>query len=409
MPVYEYKALNSQGKKIEGIINADGLAAARQRLRDGNVYPMEMKEATTRASATEAGSRSLGQFFETVSSRDLSVMTRQFATLLGAGLPVVSSLSALMEQTVHRRLKKDLARIREAVNEGMNIADGMARHPRIFSPLYINMIRAGEATGSLHAALESMADYLEKREALKGKVQAAVAYPLIVFVVALVVLLFLITSVIPKITAMFQEMNQTLPGITILMMAAVSFIKAFWFPLAALAVLLAFLARQAVKKTERGRYFWDRLKLRMPLLGPLVHAMAVGRFSRTLGVLLKNGVPLLSALEIVRNVVNNRLLADAIAEAARDIEEGGSLTASLAKSALMPPVALQLIGAGEQGGALEEMLLKTAEIFEGEVTGKLTIITSLLGPFMILLMGLCVGLIVVSIMLPLFEMNRLIR
>ena len=409
MPVYEYRALDIRGKSLKGIIDAESVFAARQRLRETNIFPVNLKETSVEEKNKVSTSRSIGALFKRVSLQEVSVMTRQLATLLGAGLPLVPSLTALISQTKNPRLKKTLAQIKEEVNEGNSLAWSISHHPGIFSTFYINMVRAGEASGALDIVLERLADFNESRQALQGKIKAALAYPMFMFLIGSIVLFFLTTFIVPKITGIFSEMHQTLPGITIFLISISGFLKSFWAAIV-LIIIGSFIGlRYLFAKTLRGQYLWDKIKLKMPLLGSLTHKMAVARFSRTLGTLLESGVPMLTALSIVKNVVNNTLIADAIAEASRDVEEGQNLSATLSRSRLFPPIVTQMISAGEQSGTLETMFYKIADSLEAEVESNITMMTSMLEPVMILVMGLLVGFIVISILLPIFEMNQLIR
>ncbi len=409
MPVYEYKALDIRGKKLKGIIDADSVFAARQKLRKTNIFPVDLNETSVEEKSKMPAGRSISDLFKRVSLRDVSVMTRQLATLLGASIPLVPSLTALISQATHPKLKKTLAQIKVDVNEGNSLAKSISHYPGIFSTFYVNMVRAGEASGALDVVLERLADFNESQQALRGKIKAALAYPVFMFLIGSVVLFFLTTFIVPKITGIFSEMHQALPGITIFLISISSFLKSFWSAIF-LIVIGSFIGlRYIFTKTLRGQYLWDKIKLKMPLFGSLTHKMAVARFSRTLGTLLESGVPLLTALSIVKNVVNNRLIADAIAETSIDVEEGGNLSATLSKKRLFPPIVTQMISAGEQSGTLEKMLYKIADSLENEVESNITMMTSMLEPVMILIMGLLVGFIVISILLPIFEMNQLIR
>jgi len=409
MPVYEYKAFDIRGKSLKGIINADSLSAARQRLRESNIFPADLKETSAEEKNRVTTGKSVSALFKRVSLQEVSIMTRQLSTLLGAGLPLVSSLEALIAQATNPKLKKTLAQIKEEVNEGSSFAGSISHYPAIFSPFYINMVRAGEASGTLDIVLERLADFNESQQALRGKIKAALAYPIFMFLIGSFVLFFLTTFIVPKITGIFSEMHQTLPGITIFLISISGFLKSFW-PVIVFIFIVSFIGvRHMFSKTVKGQYLRDKIKLKIPLFGPLTHKMAVARFSRTLGTLLDSGVPMLTALSIVGNVVNNRLIADSIAEASRDVEEGQSLSVTLTRSRLFPPIVSQMISAGEQSGTLEKMLYKVSDSLENEVESNITMMTSMLEPVMILVMGLLVGFIVISILLPIFEMNQLIR
>ncbi len=410
MPVYEYKALDIKGKNLRGIVNAESLSAARRKLRENNLFPFNLRETSAEEKSKTTAGRSVGDFlFKRVGLREISIMTSQLSTLLGAGLPLVSSLEALVSQTHNPQLKKTLAQIKEEINEGGSLARSLSRYPGIFSQFYINMVRAGEASGALDIVLERLADFNESQQALRGKIKAAFAYPLLMFLIGSIVLFFLTTFVVPRITDIFSEMNQTLPGITVFLISVSSFMKSFWLLLVLLIIGVFAALKYAFAKTIKGQYILDRIKLKIPLFGPLIHKIAVARFSRTLGTLLQNGVPMLTALSIAGNVVNNRLIADAVAEASKDVEEGQSISATLSKSTFFPPLVTQMISAGEQSGTLEKMLYKIADNLENEVDSDITILTSMLEPVMILIMGLLVAFIVISILLPIFEMNQLIR
>jgi general secretion pathway protein F len=391
MPVYEYRALDIRGKSLKGIIDAESLFAARQRLRETNIFPVNLNETSVEEKNKVSTSRSIGALFNRVSLQEVSVMTRQLATLLGASIPLVPSLTAVISQTTNPRLKKTLAQIKEEVNEGNSLAWSISHHPGIFSTFYINMVRAGEASGALDIVLERLADFNESRQALQGKIKAALAYPMFMFLIGSIVLFFLTTFIVPKITGIFSEMHQTLPGITIFLISISGFLKSFWAAIVLIMIGSFIGLRYLFAKTLRGQYLWDKIN------------------SRTLGTLLESGVPMLTALSIVKNVVNNTLIADAIAEASRNVEEGQNLSATLSKSRLFPPIITQMISAGEQSGTLETMFYKIADSLEAEVESNITMMTSMLEPVMILVMGLLVGFIVISILLPIFEMNQLIR
>jgi general secretion pathway protein F len=408
MPVYEYTALNDKGKKLKGIIDAQSTVAARQKLRESNIYLTDLQE-TSGARKDSPLKQPMGGLFRKVGSREVTVMTRQLATLLGAGLPLVQSLATLIAQTSHPQLKTILSQIKEEVNEGSSFSQTMTHYPQVFPAFYLNMVRAGEASGTLHLVLERLADFSEKQQALKGRVRAALAYPLFMFLIGSVVLFFLVAFVVPNVTRIFDEMHQTLPLITILLIGVSRFLETFWWLIVA-GLIGAFVAlKYFLSKTQKGRTLLDRTLLALPVVGQMNRKIAVARFSRTLGTLLESGVPLLASLEIVRNIVGNSLISDAIQKAGNDVREGQSLSAPLARSGLFPAISVEMISVGEQSGNLEPMLYRIAEAYEKEVESSITMLTSLLEPIMILVMGLAVGFIVVSILLPIFEMNQLVR
>jgi general secretion pathway protein F len=409
MPVYEYSALDSGGRRRKGIIDAGSIAAANQKLRETEIYPAEIVEAADRKRKESAARSGAVHLFRKVRLREMAAMTRQLATLIGAGLPLVPSLSALVTQISHPILKKTLARIKDEVNEGNSLTQSMSLFPEIFPPFYINMVRAGEASGTMNLVLDRLADFNESQQALRTKIRSAMAYPLLMFFIGSGVLFFLVAFVVPNITDIFREMNQALPGITVFLIVVSGFLKTFWWIIASI-LLAAFVAlHHAIRKTKQGRRRWDRFLLRAPLFGGLNRKIAVARFSRTLGTLLQSGVPLLSALDIAKSVVNNTILAEQIGLAAKDVEEGQSLSSPLSKNGFFPSIAVEMMTAGEQSGNMEAMLFRIADAYEKEVEANVLLVTSLLEPAMILVMGAVVGFIVVSILLPIFEMNQLVR
>jgi len=408
MPVYEYTALDGSGKNVNGIIDADSPVAARQRLRGTGVFPVEVKETTSKPKDLRPGSVSVSSLLKRVKPGEVSIATRQLATLLGAGVPLVASLEGLVSQITNPVLKKIMAEIKESVNQGNSLAYALADYPRVFSGVYVNMVRAGEASGSLDVVLDRLADLGEHQHALRSRFKAAMAYPVFMFFVGTLVLFFLVTFVIPKITPVFEEMHQTLPVPTVLLINASNFLKSFWWVILIAAAIGAVVLVQ-LKKTPKGQYVWDEAKLRIPIFGPVNRKIALAQFARTLGSLLQGGVPLISALQIVRNVANNVLIADVIDVAIEEIQAGKDLASPLGQSRWFPSIVIQMIAVGEQSGELETMLDKIADTYERDVGAQIMAMTSMLEPVMILIMGLIVLFIVVSILLPIFEMNQMIR
>ncbi len=406
MPVYEYKAFNKKGKSVSGIIDADSGQEARSKLREQEIFITELEE--TAAAQEKRRSSSTILFLSRVRPLEISIMVRQLSTLLNAGIPLVEALSAVIEQSDNRALEKVLSQVRESVREGMSFADSLSRHPRTFSNLMVNMIRSGEGSGSLEIVLLRLADFLEQQVELKRKVLSALIYPSVTISVALIVLLFLLTYVVPSVTKIFSDMQQSLPLPTALLIRVSRFTQSYWW-LFLLLVLAGVSGIKAYTKTERGRIRFDRLKLKMPLFGSLIRKIAITRFSRTLGTLLKNGVPLLHALEIVKNVVGNKILEATIEDARTHIGEGSSIHEPLKRSGVFPPIVIHMIYVGEKSGTLEEMLNKVADSADNEIDTTINALTSLLEPIMIVGLAVVVGFIVISILLPIFEINQLIH
>jgi general secretion pathway protein F len=407
MPVYEFTALTAAGKKLKGVIDADSLTAARQKIRGQGHYPVDIREtsAKTAGSAMPLFSR---QFGPGVKQQEIHIATRQLATLLGAGIPLVPALTGLIEQTTNRALKTALTQIKDAVNEGNSLTSALADHPRLFSKIYVNMVRAGEASGSLDVVLDRLAEFGENQHAIRSRIKAALLYPIFMAVVGVVVLFLLITFIVPSITSVFEGTQQALPLPTILLIGLSTILKRFWWAVL-IAVAGAIAAIRWYIATPAGRRRWDLLKLTLPGVRDLSIKTASARFSRTLASLLQSGVSLVTALQIVRNIVDNAVLAEQINAACEELEKGASLSQFFRGGRWFPPMLVQMMAVGEQSGTLDKMLAKAADSYEKEVEAKILALTSMIEPVMILSMGVAVSFIVVSILLPIFEMNQLIR
>lgn len=408
MPVYEYTALDGAGKNVHGIIDADSAVAARKKLRGSGIFPVQVKMTSSRPKDVPSSSVTISSIFQRVKAAELSATTRQLSILLGAGVTLVASLDAMIAQITNPLLKKIMAQVKESVNEGKSLAFSLSQHPKLFSQIYINMVRAGEASGSLDVVLDRLAEFSEHQDALRGRFKAALAYPVFMFFIGSIILFFLVTFIVPNITKIFSDMHQTLPLPSLVLIGVSNFLKSFWWLVLLVLGGCAILIKKLIK-TPRGNHIWDEIKLRTPVIGAIYMKMAMARFGRTLGSLLQSGVPPLPALQIVRNIVNNTLIAEVIDNAMEEIEAGASLATSLAQSRWFPPIVIQMISVGEQSGELENMLDKVAEVYERETESKIMAMTSMLEPVMILVMGVVVGFIVISILLPIFEMNQMIR
>jgi general secretion pathway protein F len=407
MPVYEYKALDFNGKSQSGIIDAESAPAARKKLRTLKKYPISVREAIDSADTTATGP-ALALLFARVKPIEIATMTRQLATLLGAGFPLVTAMDALIPQTRSPVFKKTLARVKDAVVKGQSFAQALAQYPGIFSPLFINMVRAGESSGTLEIILDRLADINEKQVALTNRIKTTLVYPVFMSFFGALVLFLLLTFIVPSITGIFADMNQTLPLPTRLLISTSSLLKTHWWLLLLFVAALLFAGR-LIKNTAGGQQVADKLALSMPVTGAMLRKLTVARFARTLGSLLENGVSMMPALATVSGITGNVHVAEAINAAAREVERGQNLGDSLAASKVFPGLSIQIIQIGEQSGNLESMLVKVADIFENEVESQLLRMTSLIEPVLIVLMGTIVGFIVIAICLPIFEMNQLIR
>ncbi len=412
MPVYEYTALNSHGKKQKGVLDADSMSAARQKIRKDGNYPVDIKETVPRGRRRrkkgEKKSLLTLQLGSRIKQQEIHVATRQLATLLGAGIPLVPALSGLVEQTSNKSLQTKITQIKDSVNEGNSLSSSLAEHPRLFSKIYVNMVQAGEASGSLDVVLERLAEVGERQQAMRSRIAAALIYPILMILVSTVVLFILITFIVPSITKVFTDRGQALPLPTTILINLSDFLQSYWPILATLLFALVIGIRLFIQK-PKGQRVWDKLKLSLPIFKDLNIKIAAATLGRTMSSLLQSGVPIITSLQIVKNILNNILLADVMDLATEELEKGKSLSGVLRGNQYFTPMLVQMIAVGEQSGSLEKMLEKAADSYEREVETKIMAMTSMIEPLMILVMGIAVSFIVISILLPIFEMNQLIK
>lgn len=412
MPVYQYRGYRNDGGAATGIVDAENVRVARLKLRKEGVFPTDVIEQGQRSLRSPEGSRVRATYAirgsAVLTPHDLALMTRQFATLLVAGLPLVDSLGVLVDQAEKKAVKGLLAEIREQIRGGQALSAALETYPKDFSPIYVHMVRAGEASGALDQILFRLAEFLEKQLALKHKVTNAILYPALMLVVGVSVLFFLMTFVVPKITAVFASMKQALPWPTVVLMSVSQFFADYWTLIIGLAVAGLFLARRFVR-TDRGRIAADRLILRLPLIGDVARMVSISRLAGTLATMLASGVQLLDALDVSKRVMNNRVLEEAVERARQNIREGETIADPLKRSGEFPALVTHMIAVGERSGEMEEMLRRVSQIYDGEVERVITRLTSLLEPIMILVMGVIVFFIVVAILLPIFEMGQMVR
>jgi general secretion pathway protein F len=405
MPVFAYKALDQSGKNVEGLKEADSPRTLRSVLRREGLYLTDVVgEKQVKAASPEMNvKRWVGG---RVKADDVAVATRQLAVLVNAGIPLVDALTALVEQVDHERLKRVLSAVKQRVNEGSSLADALGQHPKVFNNLYVNMIRAGESSGALDVVLFRLADFTESQARLRSKILGTLTYPAAMVLIGAAVMGILFTVVIPKITKIFEDTKVVLPWTTRMLLGLANFTHDFWWAMILLLVggVYGFLRW---RRTEAGRARWDIWVLDAPIFGSLVRQVAVARFSRTLATLLKSGVPLLTAMDIVRNIVGNTRLAAVIEEARESIKEGESIAAPLKRSGEFPPLVYHMIAIGEKSGDLEEMLGNVANAYDSQVETKVAALTSLLEPIMIVVMGVAVAFIVFSILMPILQINTI--
>ena len=403
MAAYTYKGLNPNGRPVAGIVDAETPRLARATLRDRGIYPTEVLPAI--GGRASAGGRRIG---DRLAPADLVLITRQWATLLSAGIPLLAALSALAEQVEDRTAKQICADLREGVREGMSVAAALSRHPGVFSPLYCQMVRAGEASGTLDQMLVRLADHLEAQHRLTSQVVTALAYPVLMLALSLLLLIFILTFVVPKVTAVFVDMGQALPLPTRLLLAISGFLGQ-WGWLAALLGAAALFSMNRWRKTAGGQRRYDRWILSLPVAGGVLRLVAISRCAKTLATLLAGGAPLLTALEIAQQVIGNRALEEALGTARLHIREGEGIARPLKMSGLFPPMAIHMIATGEKSGQLDAILEKIAQACDREVETTLTRATALFSPLLILGMGGIVFFIVLAVLLPIFEISHQIR
>ena len=412
MPVYHYKGYRNDGGAATGIIDAESPKVARVKLRKVGVFPTDMVEqgSAVAGSATGSPGRSTAGIGRSpaLSTTDVAMMTRQLATLLVAGLPLVEALGVMVDQAEKKSVKSLMADIREEIRGGASYSAVLERYPREFSQIYVHMVRAGEASGALDQILFRLAEFLEKQLALKHKITNAVLYPALMLIVGGSVLFFLMTFVVPKITAVFTSMKQALPWPTVVLMTISHFLADYWAVIIGGVALMVWAVRRAMK-TEAGQLTADRWLLKIPLIGQVARMVAISRLTSTLATMLASGVQLLDAMDVAKRVMNNRVLEHAVEGARQNIREGETIAEPLKRSGEFPPLVTHMIAVGERSGEMEEMLRRIGHIYDGEVDRVITRFTSLLEPIMILVMGVLVFFIVVAILLPIFEMGQMVR
>ncbi len=406
MPVYEYQGIDKSGKNTKGTIDAESERSARQKLRGLSIYPTSVKEAFDVANKK---SKDVLQYFQSnkLSTKDLSIATRQLATLIGAGLPLVTALSSLSNQAESPILKRIATDVKENVQEGESLSKSLDKFPKSFPKLYINMVAAGEAAGNLHGVLEDLADYLEAQVALKSKIRSALMYPVVMMIVCFLVIALLFIFVIPNIVEIYTKQGAILPLPTQIMIGISDFLKNYWWSIPIFAFLLISLIRWYYK-TSQGRSNIDRLLMKLPVFGPTYLKINTARVAQTLGTLLNSGVQLLKAMDITKKIISNIHIVEALENAKEGVREGKSLAQELSKSNLFPSMLMQMISVGEQSGELESMLDRAGTAYEKEVNSTVESLTSIMEPVLMVIVGGIVLCIVISVLLPMADLIEVI-
>lgn len=396
MPTFSYVAKLEDGRTVSGILEAASQRSVQEVLHRKGLIVVRLKVA-----------RALGVHRGGVKLDDLAIFARQMATLVDAGIPIVGGLEAVAEQMENRKMRQVVSSIRQAVEEGTNFTAAIAKQSAIFSAMFISLVRAGEASGHLSEVLERLATYLEKQAAFQRKIQSACIYPAIVFSMAVLITTLLMVKVIPAFKEVFTTLGVALPLPTQILMALSDAIRLGFIPGLGLMALGVVGFRWAIKKPS-GRLLWDRFLLRLVVIGPLVRKVAIARFARTLATLVKSGVQILWALEIVADAVGNRVISHAVRKIRSSIREGENISGPLSASGAFPPMVVRMVAVGEQTGRLDDMLAKVADFYEEQVDVAVTGLASAIEPLLIAFLGLVVGSIVVSIFLPIFQLTQLL-
>jgi general secretion pathway protein F len=413
LPVYAYKGVDRVGKNLRGFVDAENLRAARAKLRRDGIYLTDLSQsaeaaaARARVAAEPRWRRLALPSLRRISAMDIALATRQLATLIGAGIPLVEALRALTEQIENTRFKGLIGGVRDRVNEGASLADALA-HAGIFSDLYVSMVRAGEAGGALEQVLARLADYMEGQVRLQNRVMSIIIYPAVMLGFALFVIGALVTFVLPQITQLLESLDAPLPFYTRAIIGLSDFVRSWWW-----AVLLliagAGMALRSALATQQGRDRFDAIKLRIPYFGKITRLLAISRFTRTLSTLLAGGIPIVKSLEISKFVANNAVIGDAIDHARESLTEGASLARPLRDSRQFPPMVIHMVDVGERSGELEPMLAKVADTYDEQVENTVTRLTALLEPLLILLMVFVVLGIIFSVLTPMLEITGSIQ
>jgi len=405
MPLFEYTVLDGKGKRKNGFLDASSSQTAREILKKDGFYIVSIDSA-----AVDSGKLSRSPFpgFGRISRSDLASMTRQLSTLLRAGLPLLQALEALVEQMEKPAIRKTLSGVRNLVNEGASFHEALAHYPSVFPALYVQMCLAGETGGFLDKIMERLAETLDREVRLRGRVVAALVYPMVMTVLGTIFLLFLFAYVVPQVVGIFTDFGQTLPVPTRILLFISGMVSRYWI-LFLMTMVVAGISYRFVSRSEKLGPALDALKLRVPLFGGLALKVATVRLSHILGALLSSGVPLIKSLEVVGDVLGNRVLVSAVRNASRQVSQGGSLAQAFRTSSVFPPLLPRVMAIGEQSGELSEMLTGVAETYEEEVSRSVQALTSILEPVLILVMAAVVLFVVIAILLPIFELNQLVR
>jgi len=408
VPAFDFKGLDKSGKEVSGVRDADNEKALRAHLKSEGVFITRIGKGPRKGQSLLATEVDVAQYFERINASDIAIFTRQLATLSKAGIPLLEAISATVDQSEKPKLRKVLAQLRQDVSEGASLAAALQKHPKVFSPIFPNMIRAGEASGTLDTVLLRLAEFTENSVKLRQKIQSAMMYPVVMVGFGGLILAGMFAYVIPQISQIFIDTGQELPVLTQVVIAFSDLLRNYWW-LGFILFIVAIHFFRKWKNTEAGSIKWDRQKLRFPIFGKIVLMIAVSRFTNTLATLLRSGVPLLTSLDITKNVMANEVLSQAVEDARVIVKEGGNLADPLKRSGHFPPIVTHLVAIGERSGALDEMLTVVSDAYETQVENRISTLTSLLEPFMIAGMGIVITIIVFAVLMPILQLNEFIQ
>ena len=403
MPIFSYRGMDRTGKEIKNTINVESIVAAKQRVKSMGIMLIDIREQ--KAQGTGAGG-SLFRIGGSVPVDDLAMMTRQLATLIKAKIQIVEALAALVDQVENANLRLVLSDLRSKVNEGASLAKALQDHPKVFNSVFVNMVEAGEASGTLEIVLLRLADFTESQVKLKNKIKGAMTYPVIMAVFGFTMMNVIFIFVIPKIAKIFISMKKELPFITQVCIWISNFLVNYWW-LVIVGIIASIYGVLKYISTPKGEARWHALQLKLPILGILVKMINVSRFCSTLGTLMNSGVPILTALTIVKNLIPNVHMKDAVDKARQSVSEGASLAQPLIQSGYFPPLVTHMIKLGERSGELEPMLKIISENYEDQVQSRISGLTSVLEPIMMICLGTAIGFIVFAVVIPMMNMNSL--
>ncbi len=404
MPVFIYQAKTRDGQLITDKIEADNIKIVSNKLQELGYFPISINQDKKTEEITVFDRTR----FRRIKKSDIAIFNRQLVDLLKGGLSLLKSLTLLIAQTENPLLQEVIEKLRDDVKEGATFSNALAKHPKVFSGLYVGMVKAGETGGMIEEVMKQLADFSEKEQALIGKVKSALVYPLTMIFVGILSIFFLMTFVIPKFVIMFADIGQTLPLPTRILITASQFLKNYWWIYIPIFILLIVFILQYIK-TERGRLAYDRFRLHMPVFGEILRKEIISRFTRTLGILIANGIVIMSALDIVKQTLNNKLFSQAIDDIYDSVKEGKGLVAPIRESKLFPPMVADILAIGEEAGNIESSFFWVANVYSRDVENRIKAATSLIEPIIILIMGLVVGFIVLAMLLPVFEISSLIK